>query len=152
MIIPLQFFGDAASPEVVLDREPIDYTGLVRPAVVICLAAVGVARRKAIFGTLAEDAVVIKEKSLILPETSARVIEIDFTELAVKPGEWALAALAILAAEDIIITGDMLAAGMSHRYRGKMLDEANAMVARSWQVNLIAASYALFRTVVRSSG
>ena len=66
----------------------------------------------------------------MLPESRARVIDIDFATKGVSSGEWALAALAVLAAENILLTGEMLAAGIAHRYRGKMLDEAKAVVAK----------------------
>ena len=73
---------------------------------------------------------VVKEKSLALPETHAKVIDVDFAAMAIKPGEWALAALAVLAAENILLTGEMLAAGIAYRYRGKMLGEAKAVVGK----------------------
>ena len=125
---PITVLRGHSIAEVVLDRRPIDYTGIGNPAVVVCVAAEGVARRRAVFGALGEDAVIVKERSLTIPETQASIIDIDFASLAIKPSEWALAALAVLAGKDILLTGEMLAAGIAHRYRGKMLDEAMAVV------------------------
>ena len=127
---PITVLRGHSIAEVVLDREPIGYTGIGRPDVILCVAAEGVSRRRALFGALTEETVVVKEKSLALPETHAKVIDVDFAAMAIKPGEWALAALAVLAAENILLTGEMLAAGIAYRYRGKMLDEAKAVVGK----------------------
>jgi pyruvate/2-oxoacid:ferredoxin oxidoreductase beta subunit len=128
---PITVLRGHSIAEVVLDRLPIGYTGIEKPGVVVCVAAEGVARRRAIFATLGEDAVVVKERHLTIPEMPARVFDIDFSVLGIKPSEWALAALAILAGEGILLTAEMLAAGLAHRYQGKMLDEAMAVVAKT---------------------
>ncbi|EKD34786.1 MAG: hypothetical protein ACD_75C02189G0003 [uncultured bacterium] len=127
---PITVLRGHSIAEVVLDRRPIDYTGIGTPAVVVCVAAEGVARRRAVFGALGEDAVIVKERNLTIPDTRATIIDIDFASLAIKSSEWALAALAVLAGKDILLTGEMLAAGIAHRYRGKMLDEAMAVVTK----------------------
>lgn len=126
---PITVLRGHSIAEVVLDPGQIGYTGLGNPQVVLAVAAEGVARRRAVFAQLGEEAVVVKERSLNLPETRARVLDIDFPALGVKPGEWALAALAILARERILINPEMLAAGIAHRYRGRMLDEARTVMA-----------------------
>ena len=51
---PITVLRGHSIAEVVLDREPIDYTGIGTPDVVLCVAAEGVARRKKVFGTLTE--------------------------------------------------------------------------------------------------
>jgi pyruvate/2-oxoacid:ferredoxin oxidoreductase beta subunit/Pyruvate/2-oxoacid:ferredoxin oxidoreductase gamma subunit len=127
---PITVLRGHSIAEVVLDRRPIDYTGIGSPAVVVCVAAEGIARRRTIFGALGEDAVVVKEESLTIPDTRAQVLTIDFARLAIKPSEWALAALAVLAERCILLTAEMLAAGLAQRYQGKMLDQAMAVVAR----------------------
>jgi hypothetical protein len=67
---------------------------------------------------------------MTLPETRARVVDIDFSGLNIRSSERALAALAMLAGEGALLTGEMLAAGITHRYQGKMRDEALALAAR----------------------
>lgn len=127
---PITVLRGHSIAEVVLDREPIGYTGIAKPSVVICLAAEGVARRRAVFAALDQQAVVIKAQNLALPATRARVIEIDFAALGLQPGQWALAALAVLAARGLVLTADLLAAGLAHRYRGAMREEASAVVKK----------------------
>jgi Pyruvate/2-oxoacid:ferredoxin oxidoreductase gamma subunit len=127
---PITVLRGHSIAEVVLDRKPIDYTGIGTPDVVLCVAAEGVARRKEIFGMLTEESLVVKDSKLSLPQTRARVLDVDFAELKVRSSEQALAALAAVAREGVLLTYEMLAAGLGHRYRGKMLDEALAVAAR----------------------
>lgn len=127
---PITVLRGHSIAEVVLDRQPIEYTGIGSPAVVVCVAAEGVARRKKVFATLPEDAVVVKDSKLSLPDTRAKVIDIDFAKLKIRSSEQALAALAMVAREGILLTYEMLVVGLGHRYQGKMLDEALAVVAR----------------------
>ncbi len=127
---PITVLRGHSIAEVVLDRQPIEYTGIGNPAVVLCVAAEGVARRTKVFSTLSEDAVVVKDSKLTLPETRAKVINIDFADLKIRSSEQALAALAVVARDGILLTYEMLAAGLGHRYKGKMLEEALALVNR----------------------
>lgn len=116
--------------EVVLDRQPVGYTGISRPSVIMCLAPEGIARKKALFGTLGHETLVIKGSELTLPDTKATVIEIDFSGLNIKPAQRALVALAVLMKEGAILSKEMLESGISDRYHGKMLEEALAVVAK----------------------
>ncbi|MBU1566904.1 MAG: 2-oxoacid:acceptor oxidoreductase family protein [Proteobacteria bacterium] len=127
---PITVLRGHSIAEVVLDREPIDYTGIGSPAVVLCVAAEGVARRKKMFSTLPEEALVVKDSKLSLPETRAKVIDIDFSEMKIRASEQALAALAVVAREGILLNYEMLAAGLSLRYKGKMFEEALAVAER----------------------
>jgi hypothetical protein len=118
--------------EVVLDRKPIGYTGISKPSVILCLAAEGIARKKDIFKSLGSDTLVIKGSELTLPETEAKVIDVDFAALNIKTSQKALAALASLAVstgEGPVLNKQMLLAGISHRYHGKMLEEAMVVAA-----------------------
>jgi hypothetical protein len=67
---------------------------------------------------------------LTLPATHATLIDIDFAGLNIKPSQRALAALAVLAGAGSLLNKEMLVAGISHRYRGKMLEEAMAVAAK----------------------
>lgn len=125
---PITVLRGHSIAEVVLDRQPIDFTGIGVPAVVVCVAAEGVARRKEIFGMLPEDTLVVKDSALPLPDTQARVVDVDFAGLHIGASEQGLAALAVVAREGILFTREMLVAGLSIRYRGKILDNAMAVV------------------------
>ncbi len=115
--------------EVVLDRKPVGYTGINRPSVIVCLAAEGITRKKKLFTTLDKETLVIKGSELELPPSAARVIDIDFTGSGIKNSQRTLAALAVLANEGSVLNKDMLKAGISHRYHGKMLEETMAVIA-----------------------
>ncbi len=129
---PITVLRGHSVSEVVLDRKPIDYTGISKPSVILCLAAEGIARKKDIFRSLGPDTLIIKGSELALPETGAKVIDVDFAGLNIKTSQRALAALASLAVstgEESVVNKQMLLAGISHRYGGKMLEEAMTVAA-----------------------
>jgi Pyruvate/2-oxoacid:ferredoxin oxidoreductase gamma subunit len=129
---PITVLRGHSVSEVVLDRKPIGYTGISKPSVILCLAAEGIARKKDIFKSLGSDTLVIKGSELTLPETEAKVIDVDFAALNIKTSQKALAALASLAVstgEGPVLNKQMLLAGISHRYHGKMLEEAMVVAA-----------------------
>lgn len=116
--------------EVVLDRKPVGYTGILNPSVILCLAPEGIAKRKDIFRLLGPETLVIKGIDLVLPETKAEIIDIDFSGLKIKSSERVLAALAVLASVGYLLNTEMLLAGIDHRYSGKMLEKAKEIVAK----------------------
>jgi Pyruvate/2-oxoacid:ferredoxin oxidoreductase gamma subunit len=127
---PITVLRGHSVSEVVLDRKPVGYTGINKPSVILCLAPEGIARKKAIFGSLTQETLVIKGSELTLPDTGAKVIDIDFAGLNIKPSQRALAALAVLTGQGSLLSKEMLLAGISHRCHGKMLEEAMAVTAR----------------------
>ncbi|MGB3210687.1 MAG: thiamine pyrophosphate-dependent enzyme [Desulforhopalus sp.] len=127
---PITVLRGHSVSEIVLDRKPVAYTGISKPSVILCLAPEGIARKKAFFGSLDEDCLVIKGSELALPDTRAKIIDIDFAGLKIKTSQRALAALAVLAGDGTLLSREMLAAGISHRYHGKMLEEAIRVVAK----------------------
>lgn len=127
---PITVLRGHSVAEVVLAPDPIGYTGMTAPAVVLCVAAEGVAKRKAVFAELSPQALVIAGADLTLPPTAADVRTIDFSALRVKPGQRALATLAVLAEEGRLLTREMLQTGLELRYRGELLTEALALLNR----------------------
>ncbi len=127
---PITVLRGHSVSEVVLDLQPVGYTGITNPAALLCVAPEGIARRKEIFTTLQPDTLVIKDSELVVPDTKAKVVEIDFSGLKVKKSMRSLAALTVLACEGSLLTIKMLEAGISHRYHGKMYDEAMAVAAK----------------------
>lgn len=75
---------------------------------------------------------VIKAAELHVPETAAKVIDIDFADLKIKTGQYALAGLGSLAAEGSIINKDMLKEGVAKKFQEKMYDEAMTVVTKTW--------------------
>ena len=106
--------------EILLDPDPIGYTGLDSPDVVLALSDEGVDRRQKIFAGLAPDAFVLKEKSVSIPDTAAQVEEIDFKTLKITRQDWALASLGILAKKEVILTQEMLLSSLKSRFSPKV--------------------------------
>ena len=64
--------------ETVLSSDPINYTGIKKPDVVVALSQEGVNRRKPLFAQLDEDTTVLAADDISLPETDGSVIIMDF--------------------------------------------------------------------------
>lgn len=106
--------------EILISPEKIGYAGIESPTVVVAISDEGVLRRKSMFSTLSPDTFVLKEKSVTIPQTPARVVEIDFNKLKVKKQDWALASLGILAKEGRGFTVEMLTHAIGLRFNEKM--------------------------------
>lgn len=106
--------------EILLSPEKIGYTGIESPSVVLAISDEGVARRKKLFSTLSSTTYVLKDKSVSIPETKARVEEIDFKALKIKRQEWALASLGVLAKKEIVINMKMLMSALETRFNEKV--------------------------------
>lgn len=125
---PITVLRGHSVSELILDPEPIGYTGIQRPDAVIALAPEGVARRRAAFAGLHAGCVVVRAADVEIPETGATVIDVDFRERKIKGPERALAALAVLAKSGHGPSPEMLDAAMAHRFSGKVLDASRALV------------------------
>ncbi len=116
--------------EVILSPDPIGYTGIRRPTVVLALTAEGVARRRAVFEDMASDGLVIRAAGVEIPPCPARLIEIDPKAHGIRKPDVALAGLAALAASDRVIRPEMLRAALSIRFSGTVLESASALADR----------------------
>ena len=116
--------------EILLSPEKILYTGLESPAVVLALSDEGVARRKKIFANLSPETFVLKEKSVAIPDTPARVEEVDFKALKIKRPDWALASLGILSQKNLILNPDMLKAALKAKFNDKVFGLAMETLAK----------------------
>ena len=61
----------------------------------------------------------------------ASVIEIDFKADKIKPQDWALVSLAVLAKQNKVLTLDMLKAALKLRFRKAEYETAVAMVEKA---------------------
>ncbi len=116
--------------EVILSPEPIGYAGIDRPAVTVALGAEGVARRKSLFPRLDETAVVLQAAGVAVPETRARVHQVDLKAQGIRPADWALASLGLMAKLGLLITPEMLSAALAARLKGEFLTAALDLVGR----------------------
>ncbi|MFZ7127864.1 MAG: thiamine pyrophosphate-dependent enzyme [Desulfobacterales bacterium] len=127
---PITVMRGHSISELILSETGIGYTGMQRPETVIALAAEGVARRRQLFADLDETALVLRAAGVDVPQTRARIRDLDFKALKIKPQDWALAALAVLAAESRVIDTNMLKAALEIRFKGSVLEQALAVMGR----------------------
>ncbi|MBF0209578.1 MAG: 2-oxoacid:acceptor oxidoreductase family protein [Desulfamplus sp.] len=114
--------------EIILSPEKIGYAGIESPTVVIAISDEGVQRRAKLFGKLSPSTLVLKEKSVPIPETSANVVEIDFKEYQIKKQDWALASLGFIASRGEGITMEMLDFALKSRFKPAVYDSAVEIV------------------------
>jgi len=125
---PITVLRGHSISEVVLQPDPVDYTGITSPSVVICLAKEGVAKRQSIFKALTKDVLVLKDSELEIPESPARIVELDASFTKLKKGQKGIAALAALAGMGLVINRQMLELGLKARYKGKIYDDSMEIV------------------------
>jgi pyruvate/2-oxoacid:ferredoxin oxidoreductase beta subunit/Pyruvate/2-oxoacid:ferredoxin oxidoreductase gamma subunit len=128
---PITVMRGHSVSELILSDCKIDYTGIENPSVVIALASEGIKRRETKFHQLAPGCLVIKAAGIDLPPSRATIMEVDFTVRNIKPADWALAALAVLAGQDKVLSMDMLRAAMGFRFEKEVLDKASAVVDKA---------------------
>ena len=127
---PITVLRGHSVSEIILNPEPIGYTGSAQPAVVIALAAEGVARRKSQLAQLGGQTLVIKAKGVEMPPTRAELQEVDFKAHKVKSPDWALAALALMARSGRGISLEMLKGAIALRFGAQVRDQALDLVER----------------------
>jgi len=127
---PITVLRGHSVSEMVLSPQPVDYTGIECPQVVVALADEGVGRRKKMLARLGGDTLIIKAAGVTLPETGATVQEVDFKGQKIKSQDWALASLALLAKKDRVISMEMLRAALAVRFKKAILETAVELVDR----------------------
>ncbi|MCB2148259.1 MAG: 2-oxoacid:acceptor oxidoreductase family protein [Deltaproteobacteria bacterium] len=125
---PITVLRGHSVSEMVLSPQPVDYTGIERPQVVVALADEGVGRRKKMLARLDSDTLIIKAAGVTLPETGATVQEVDFKAQKIKSQDWALASLALLARKDRVISMEMFKAALAIRFKKAILETAMVLV------------------------
>ena len=100
------------------------------PAAILALSGEGVQRRKAVFGGLQSDTIIIREKSVRLPETEASVLDVGFKPLIIKKQDWALAAVGILTKKTGVLNLEMLQLALQARFTEKTYLAAMKIVNR----------------------
>jgi len=126
---PITVLRGHSISELILSDGEIGYTGIRQPHVVIALAQEGVARRKKMLQNLPDNALVIKVTGVELPSIKSEIIEVDFKAQKIKSDDWALSSLRILAGKNRVITTEMLKAALALRFKGRVLEDALALLA-----------------------
>jgi Pyruvate/2-oxoacid:ferredoxin oxidoreductase gamma subunit len=127
---PITVMRGHSVSELILSKEEIGYTGMVKPSTVIALGQEGVNRRKKIFAELTPETLVLKAAGVDLPATVAEIREIDFKAHKIKSQDWALAAIVQLARTNRMLSVDMLDAALELRFKGNVLMQVREVVER----------------------
>lgn len=127
---PITVMKGHSVSEIILSDSKIEYTGIEDPTVVIALATEGVNRRKKMLAALSPTCTVIKAAGVDLPGTRASVLDVDFKAQKIKPMDWALAALAVLAGRGQGLTEEMLTAALKLRFNPKVFEMALAVTEK----------------------
>ncbi|MHC4078259.1 MAG: thiamine pyrophosphate-dependent enzyme [Planctomycetota bacterium] len=94
---PITIMTGHSLSEVVLDREPIAYTGIPLPDRVLVLAEQGVQRAGACIAALPATSILYADEALELPATEARVLRYPFALTAKSVGRFTLGIVALAA-------------------------------------------------------
>jgi 2-oxoglutarate/2-oxoacid ferredoxin oxidoreductase subunit beta len=107
--------------EMILSPQPIEYTGITRPSLVVALGPEGVARRKNLFAGLDPASTIVQAAGVEVPASRARRHRVDFKGQGLKGTDWALASLGVIAKLGLVIRPEMLEAALASRFRGDAL-------------------------------
>ena len=117
--------------ELIISPEPITYTGVERPDVVVALSEEGVGRRREVFTHVKPEGRIVVAKGVAIPWTPATVFQVDFQAWSIKRRERALAALAVVARGGDPVTGEMLKIAAARTLRGKSVDSTLSLLRRA---------------------
>ncbi|MBW1980453.1 MAG: 2-oxoacid:acceptor oxidoreductase family protein [Deltaproteobacteria bacterium] len=117
--------------ELILSPEPIDFTGVEQPDIVVALSPEGVARGRPFFARLDSEGQVLLAKGVDIPATAAEVQQLDFKSAGIRRKEAALAALSFLARQRKVISLEMLEDAINRTFKGAKLARAMEIVARA---------------------
>ena len=121
--------------EVVCSPQPIRYTGIARPDVILALAQQGVERRRSVFGSVDSDCLIIKAADVDIPPGNCRIIEIDFQQqCGITFINRGVAALAVLSCVHPVLNANMFRSGLFYRLKSRQLEMALVTAGRisSW--------------------
>jgi 2-oxoglutarate/2-oxoacid ferredoxin oxidoreductase subunit beta len=127
----------ASISELILSPDPVGFTGIKKPSVIIVLDEQGKKTGAGFFKDVAEDCVIISAKGLAFSESDLfdknRIFQIDFKKHGIKSRDWALASLSFLARSDMgIISYDMLKKALPYRFKNSILVSAMNIISRDF--------------------
>ncbi len=131
---PITVLRGHSVSELVMSKNRIGYTGIDRPKVILVLADEGVARRRYMLEHLMGKPLIIHAKGVDLPPCDANVFKIDFKAQKIRPHDWALASVAIMAKMNRVINLKMLKAALEFKFKGKILESALDLINRVEEV------------------
>ena len=126
--------------ELIVSPEPITYTGVEQPDMILALSQEGVNGRRGLFAEMKPEGQVIKAKGVDIPATNAQILEVNFKTSKIKKKERALVALSLLARSGDPITLDMLQTAIKQTSQGKRLEESIAVLKKAEGIPLQSLS------------
>ncbi|MBT8353880.1 MAG: 2-oxoacid:acceptor oxidoreductase family protein [Desulfofustis sp.] len=125
---PITVLRGHSISEVILSSEPIDFTGIEAPDIILALSDEGVVRREITILHAQPSGLIVKEAGVVLPDTAAQVVEFDTKVLSVPRSQGALAAVALLVQHQSLVDMDLLRLGLMHRFTGEQLEKTMGLV------------------------
>ncbi|HHP7236576.1 MAG TPA: thiamine pyrophosphate-dependent enzyme [Desulfobacterales bacterium] len=125
---PITVLRGHSVSEVVLSGDPIGFTGIQRPGVILALDQQGVDRKQALLKALPDETLVLAASDVRLPGSGGQVVEIDYKARGIRSADRALAALAAMAGRDQMISREMLTEAVKLRFRGEVLRRSLELV------------------------
>jgi pyruvate/2-oxoacid:ferredoxin oxidoreductase beta subunit len=117
--------------ELILSPQPITYTAVEKPQVIIALAPEGVQNRWGLFDKMKKEGRIILAAGMEAPATAGQIMEVDFKAGGIKNKEMALAACYLLARDREPITPEMLEEALKQTFQGKRLEEARGVLEKA---------------------
>ncbi len=127
---PITVLRGHSISELVLSLEEIGFSGIVNPDVIVALSQEGVDRRKNLFDSLDQQALILRVPEVIIPSCKAKIMNIDFKAQGIKSQDWALASLSTLAKLNRIINLNMLRSALKVRFKDPALSVALDLIDR----------------------
>jgi 2-oxoglutarate ferredoxin oxidoreductase subunit beta len=117
--------------ELIFSSQPITYTAVEQPRVLVALSPEGVRRSWGLFEKMEEGGRIILAAGVEIPATAGQILEIDFKAGGIKKKEMALAACYLLARDGDPITAEMLEEALKQTFQGKRLEEARVVLEKA---------------------
>lgn len=116
--------------EVILSPQAIGYTGIERPNVILALSQEGVDRRKRLFDLLDNSVLILQAPGVLIPSCKAEIFQPNFKSQKIKPTDWALAALIVLAKMNRVLHPEMLKTALKYKFKNTILTSSLDLIER----------------------
>ena len=127
---PITVLRGHSISEVIISPQPISFTGIATPDLIIALGQEGINRKKHLFAAIDHRTQIIAADHVELPETPARVSTIPFKTHRISSSHIALASLALMAQTGVPISTDLLSKGIEKRFAAPQRDDAMELLKR----------------------
>lgn len=108
--------------EVILSKDPIEFTGIEKPDFVLALAEEGVQCKKKLFDALGPGTVVIQNGAVRIPPCGATIVSLDFSTLKIPVPNQTITIIEKLARRYLLIRPEELDSALKMRFSPPALD------------------------------